>query len=46
MGYEESEMLGVKTFYLLPRGYFLAAIFLFGFPVLLAYRAHLNKMRG
>lgn len=46
IGYEESEMVGVKTFYLLPRGYFLAAIFLLGFPALLAYRAHLNRMRS
>jgi hypothetical protein len=45
IGYEETEMIGVKTFYLLPRGYILVALFLLGFPSLLAYRSHLNKQR-
>ena len=43
MGYHPSEMTDVVDFYLTKRGYMLAFRFLFGFPILFAYRSLLEK---
>lgn len=38
LGYQESDMVGIKDFYLKPTGYMLAIIITIGFPALIAYR--------
>ena len=43
LGYNEGDLDGIKDFYLLPSGYLLAGIFIFGFPGLIAYRVYLSK---
>ncbi len=46
IGMEDAEdMEYVKDFYLKPKGYVMAVIFIFGFPALLAYRIHLQRTR-
>ncbi len=42
---EELARIGVKDFYLLPKGYAVAFLVLFGFPGLIAYRIHLGKQK-
>ena len=42
IGYEESDMVGIKNFYLKPKGIFMAVLFIFGFPGILAYRSYLR----
>jgi len=42
---EQLIQLGVKDFYLLPKGYMFAAIVLVGIPGLLAYRVYLKNNR-
>ena len=37
------DQLGVKDFYLLPRGYILACILILGFPGIWAYRKYIRK---
>lgn len=43
LGYNEEDMIGIKRFYLLPEGYLLAFLFIFGIPALAAYRVYLGK---
>lgn len=45
LGYSEADLEGVKTFYLLPKGYLVAGILLFGIPGLLAYRIYLKATK-
>ena len=42
IGYEESDMVGIKDFYLKPKGIVMAILFIFGFPGILAYRSYLK----
>jgi hypothetical protein len=42
LGYEESDMIGIKDFYLKPKGILMAFLFIFGFPAILAYRSYLK----
>ena len=42
---EQLELLGVKNFYLLPKGYILALIVILGLPGLWAYRVYLRGNR-
>lgn len=47
MGYDKTDMTGVKDFYLLPKGYAMAFIFILGIPALAAYRVYLgNKQKN
>ena len=43
LGYDESEMVYVKDFYLTTKGIFMAVIFIIGFPALLAFRLYLKR---
>ncbi|MFY7943475.1 MAG: hypothetical protein ACOVNZ_02795 [Crocinitomicaceae bacterium] len=43
LGYDPSDLEGIKDFYLLPRGYALAFCLLFGFPSIMAFRVHIAK---
>ncbi len=43
LGYNSEDMVGVKSFYLTTKGYFLVFAFLIGFPFLIAYRSYLKK---
>ncbi len=43
LGFEESDMAGVEEFYLTLKGKVMAAIFILGFPAMLAYKVHLKK---
>ncbi len=45
LGYDESDMVGVKSFYLLPVGYLMAFLFLFAIPALVSYRVQLGKSK-
>lgn len=45
MGYDESEMVGVKSFHLLPIGYLMAFLILFGLPALVSYRIYLGRLK-
>jgi len=45
MGYDEADMVGVKSFYLLPVGYLLAFLVLFGLPAIISYRIQLGRMK-
>lgn len=38
IGYEKADMDIIKDFYLTPKGWIMAFIFIFGFPALFAYR--------
>ena len=42
-GYDPKDLLGIKSFHLTLKGYFLAFIVLFGLPFLIAYRSFLKK---
>jgi hypothetical protein len=42
---EELARIGVKDFYLLPKGYVFAGIVLVGIPALIAYRSYLKKKK-
>jgi hypothetical protein len=42
LGYLESDMIGIKDFYLKPKGMLMAFLFIFGFPSILAYRSYLK----
>lgn len=44
-GKEQLEQLGVKDFYLLPKGYILALIVILGLPGLWSYRVYLKNTR-
>ncbi len=46
IGYSNEDMVGVKDFYLLPKGYVMAFIFIFCIPALTAYRVHLGKSKN
>lgn len=46
IGYDPKDMDIVKDFYLVPKGYAMAAIFILGIPALAAYRLHLGKNRN
>lgn len=41
--YERAKLVGVKDFYLVPKGYFMAFLFIFCIPLLIAYRISLGK---
>lgn len=43
IGYDPSDLEGIKDFYLLPQGYALAFCLLIGFPALMAFRVHLAQ---
>lgn len=45
MGYNEGDLDGIKSFRLLATGYLMAAVFLVGFPALIAYRIHLSRTK-
>lgn len=45
LGYDEADMLGVKSFYLTTKGIIMALIFTLGFPALLAFRVHLRNTK-
>ena len=45
LGYDEADMLGVKSFYLTTKGIAMALIFTLGFPALLAFRVHLRNTK-
>jgi hypothetical protein len=45
LGYNEEDMNIIKDFYLLPTGYLLAFIFIFGIPALLSYRIYLKQKK-
>lgn len=40
---DKTELNDVKDFYLLPMGYFLAALMLFALPAIITYRIHLKR---
>ncbi|MFA7272549.1 MAG: hypothetical protein WC044_01700 [Crocinitomicaceae bacterium] len=46
LGYDPADMVNIKSFYLLPFGYAMVAVFLIGIPVLIAYRVHLGKLKN
>jgi hypothetical protein len=43
LGYEQDDMKHVVDFYLTKRGYILAFCIWFGFPIVFAYRAYVEK---
>ena len=43
LGYDESDMVGVKCFYLTLKGNIMALIFIVGLPALLALRVYLKN---
>lgn len=43
VGYDESDMDIIKDFYLLPKGYMMAFLFVIGIPALVAYRVSLGN---
>ncbi len=45
MGYDEADMENIVSFHLLPTGYLMAGVFLFGIPGLIAYRVHLGRTK-
>ena len=44
--YADNELKGIKNYYLLPKGYVTAFLFIFCFPALVAYRIYLGKNRS
>lgn len=46
LGFNEGDLLGVETFYLTTKGWLTAAIFLLGFPFLVAYRVYLHNSKA
>lgn len=45
LGYDDTDMIGVKDFYLTTKGIVMAFVFILGFPGLLAYRMHLKSTK-
>ena len=45
LGYNEADLEGVKTFYLLPNGLLMAGILIVGVPGLFAYRTYLRSKK-
>lgn len=45
MGYDEADMVGIKSFHLLPVGYLMAFLILFALPAVISYRIQLGKMK-
>lgn len=45
LGFDEKDMVGIQSFYLLPKGYILAILVVIGFPALTAYRVYLGKKK-
>jgi hypothetical protein len=45
LGYNEADMVDVKSFHLLPVGYLIAFLILFGLPALVSYRIYLGRMK-
>jgi hypothetical protein len=45
MGGTKEQFSNIESFHLLPKGYALAIVILFGFPGLIAYRIHLGKQK-
>jgi len=45
LGFHEADMLGVDNFYITTKGWLTAAIFLVGFPFLIAYRVYLSNWK-
>ncbi|MDG1331497.1 MAG: hypothetical protein P8P74_04160 [Crocinitomicaceae bacterium] len=45
IGYDEVDMQYVESFNLTGKGWAMAAIFIFGFPALLAYRIYLKSVK-
>lgn len=43
MGYNEGDLQGIKSFYLLPIGYLEAVLFIVGIPALISYRFYLKN---
>jgi hypothetical protein len=43
IGYNPDDLMGIKSFYLKPGGYVLAALLILGIPGLIAYRVNLRK---
>lgn len=43
IGFNPEDLEGIKDFYLLPKGYFMAVLLILGFPSLAAYRSFLKK---
>jgi hypothetical protein len=41
--YSKAELKGVKDFYLVPKGYIMAVLFILGIPALVAYRVKLAQ---
>jgi len=46
LGYDESDMVSVKEFYLTIKGSIMASILIFGFPTLLALRVYLKSKKN
>lgn len=46
LGYEETEMQYVDSFWLTIKGWIMACLFIFGFPALLAYRIYLREKKS
>jgi hypothetical protein len=44
--YTDNELKGIKDYYLLPKGYITAFLFIFCLPALVAYRIYLGKNRA
>lgn len=42
LGYDEADLIGIKDFYLKPKGVIMAVLFIFGFPGIVAYRSYLK----
>lgn len=45
LGYDEADMVNIKSFYLTTKGIIMACIFILGFPALLAFRIHLRNTK-
>ena len=43
LGLDPKEMDGIKDFYLLPKGYFMAFLFTFCIPALVSYRVYISN---
>ena len=43
LGYETSDMVDIKNFYLMPKGIVLAVCFLLGVPFMISYRVYLKQ---
>lgn len=46
LGYDESDMVSVKDFYLTIKGAIMALILIFGFPILLAFRVYFKNNKN